>query len=157
MKLSHKQFLSSLMIAGDILMAMIALALIFEEDLVFFGVVMLAFLAIDIYLTIDYIRAIKHRIKVENSLKSDNARAGEIRRRYDELSREQAQRQPRQRTQRRAPQNTAKPAPKPAESAAKPAPAPQGPREVPVNEEEEEDLSEILKGPALPGNEEMHG
>lgn len=93
MKLTHKQILSSIMIAGDIFMALIALILIFEESLAFFGIVMLGFLAIDIYLTIDYIKALNHRIKVEQSLKSDNARAADIRRRFNDMSlSEEAQR-----------------------------------------------------------------
>lgn len=74
------------MIAGDLFMMLIGLILIFEEDMFIFGLIMLGLLVIDIYLTIDYIRSLSHREKVEESLKYDNLRASEIRQRYDELS-----------------------------------------------------------------------
>ncbi|MBQ1438142.1 MAG: hypothetical protein IIZ10_00525 [Solobacterium sp.] len=86
MKLRSKRILSGIMIAGDLFMMLIGLILIFEEDMFIFGLIMLGLLVIDIYLTIDYIRSLNHREKVEESLKYDNLRASEIRQRYDELS-----------------------------------------------------------------------
>jgi hypothetical protein len=86
MKLRSKRILSGIMIAGDLFMMLIGLILIFEEDMFIFGLIMLGLLVIDIYLTIDYIRSLSHREKVEESLKYDNLRASEIRQRYDELS-----------------------------------------------------------------------
>ena len=85
-KLRSKRILSGIMIAGDLFMMLIGLILIFEEDMFIFGLIMLGLLVIDIYLTIDYIRSLSHREKVEESLKYDNLRASEIRQRYDELS-----------------------------------------------------------------------
>ncbi len=118
MKLSHKRFLSTLMIAGDIFMMLIAFFLMFEEDLFLVGLIMMGFLFIDVYLTIDYIRALKHREKVENSLIMDNIRAGEARRQWNQAARSRKRRRP----------------------------APQ-----------EEDLSDILQGPASPEDKAMHG
>ena len=86
MKLRSKRILSGIMIAGDLFMMLIGLILIFEEDMFIFGLIMLGLLVIDIYLTIDYIRSLSHREKVEESLKYDNLRASEIRQRYDELN-----------------------------------------------------------------------
>ena len=74
------------MIGGDLFMMLIGLILIFDEEMFLFGMAMLVLLGIDIYLTIDYIRSLKHREKVENSLMMDNLHASEIRQRYDELS-----------------------------------------------------------------------
>ena len=122
MKLSTKRLLAGIMIAGDLFMVLIGLMLIFEEDLLIFGLIMLGLLAADIYLTIDYIRALKHREQVEESLKYDNLRASEIRQRYQELS------APKKRRTRRPAAEAAAPAPKPAA--------------------EEDDLSELLTGPA---------
>ena len=154
MKLNHKRVLSAIMIAGDIMMAFIALALIFEEDLAFFGICMLGFLAIDIYLTFDYIKALRHRIKVEESLKADNAHAAEIRARFEEMSRQERANQPRQTTsRRRAPASAPAPGPAPVQAPTPvPTPVPQ-----PVNEDDEDDLAELLKGPSLPGNQNLHG
>ena len=92
MKLAHKRILSGLMIAGDIFMAMVAMMLIFDEDLLIIGLMMLGFLAIDIYLTIDYIRALRHREKVENSLLMDNIRARETKRQANHMSKARPQR-----------------------------------------------------------------
>lgn len=86
MKLRSKRILSGIMIAGDLFMMLIGLILIFEEDMFIFGLIMLGLLVIDIYLTIDYIRSLNHREKVEESLKYYNLRASEIRQCYDELS-----------------------------------------------------------------------
>ena len=121
MKLSTKRLLAGIMIAGDLFMVLIGLMLIFEEDLLIFGLIMLGLLAADIYLTIDYIRALKHREQVEESLKYDNLRASEIRQRYQELSAPKKNRA-------RRPTAAPAPAPKPAD--------------------EEDDLSELLTGPA---------
>ena len=124
MKLSTKRLLAGIMIAGDLFMVLIGLMLIFEEDLLIFGLIMLGLLAADIYLTIDYIRALQHRERVEQSLKQDNLHASEIRQRYQELS------APRKNRARR-----------PAAEAPAPAPAPKP-------AEEEDDLSDLLTGPA---------
>lgn len=147
MNLKSKRILSSIMIAGDIIMVLIALALIFEEDLFLFGMFMLGFLAIDIYLTIDYIQSLKHREKVENSLRADNENARFINRNWEELTRQEAQAAAKRRTRtaRRAPQQA--PAPQPAKPVKQPAAQPA----------EEEDLSEVLRGPATPGSQQMHG
>jgi len=135
MNLKSKRILSSIMIAGDFIMVLIALALIFEEDLFLFGVFMLGFLAIDIYLTIDYIKSLRHREKVENSLRADNENARFINRNWEELSRKEAQESARRRAPRR--------------------PAQQKPQRAP--RAQEEDLSDVLKGPAAPGSQQMHG
>ncbi len=119
MKLSTKRILSGIMIAGDLFMMLIGLILIFEEDMFLFGLTMLVLLVLDIYLTIDYIRSLHHREKVEESLKYDNLRASEIRRRYDELS---------------APQKRER------SSSRK--------KEEYAEEEDDDDLSDILSGPA---------
>ena len=147
MNLKSKRILSSIMIAGDIIMVLIALALIFEEDLFLFGMFMLGFLAIDIYLTIDYIQSLKHREKVENSLRADNENARFINRNWEELTRQEAQAAAKRRTRtaRRAPQQA--PAPQPAKPVKQPTAQPA----------EEEDLSEVLRGPATPGSQQMHG
>lgn len=141
MNLKSKRILSSIMIAGDVIMALIALALIFEEDLFLFGVFMLAFLAVDLYLTIDYIKSLKHREKVENSLRADNENARFINRNWEELSRQEAQAAARRRS--RAPRRTAQQRPV------------QQPQSAPIAEEE--DLSDVLKGPAAPGSQQMNG
>ena len=147
MKLKNKRILAGFMIAGDMLMVLIALALIFEEDLFLFGAIMLGFLAIDVYLTIDYIKALKHREKVENSLRADNENARYINRNWQELNREEAEaaaRRSRRGTSRR--QQTAK----------APAPA-QAPIPAQAVQPEEEDLSEVLRGPVTPGEQRMRG
>ena len=69
MNLKAKRILAGFMIAGDLFMVLIGLMLIFEEDLFLFGMIMLGLLAADIYLTIDYLRALQHRERVEESLK----------------------------------------------------------------------------------------
>ncbi len=118
MKLRSKRILSGIMIAGDLFMMLIGLILIFEEDMFIFGLIMLGLLVIDIYLTIDYIRSLSHREKVEESLKYDNLRASEIRQRYDELSQWKQ----------------------------KPHSVPRRPKGEAIREED--DLSDILSGPA---------
>ncbi len=86
MKLKNKQILSIIMIFGDLFMALVAFALMME-DMPFIGGLMLLFLGVDIYLTIDYIRALKHREKVEQSLLSDNQRLREVNTQWNQLRR----------------------------------------------------------------------
>ena len=162
MNLKSKRILSGIMIGGDIFMALIAFMLIFEEDLFIIGALMLGFLAIDIYLTIDYIRSLKHREKVENSLKSDNENARFINRNWEELSRQEQEKE-RQRAvirerarQRKAQQAQQAPQQEPVMDFA------QAVNAVAETKKEaaaaqEEDLSDILAGPASPGSQEMHG
>ena len=85
MKLKNKRLLSYLMVFGDFFMVMIGLILLFDEDMFILGLLMLGFLAIDIYLTFDYIKALIHREKVEKSLQSDNERAGALRRQWNRM------------------------------------------------------------------------
>ncbi|MBQ9328538.1 MAG: hypothetical protein IJ225_08410 [Solobacterium sp.] len=86
MKPKNKRFLSGVMIAGDIMMILMALILVFDEEYLMFGLLMLVFLAIDIYLTIDYIRALAHREKVEKSLRDDNEKARQIHRQWSNMN-----------------------------------------------------------------------
>ena len=169
MNLKSKRILSGIMIGGDIFMALIAFMLIFEEDLFIIGALMLAFLAIDIYLTIDYIRSLKHREKVENSLRSDNENARFINRNWQELNRQEQEKEraratirerARQRKAQRARQEQQnQPAPQQetvmdfAQAVNAVAEAKKEQTAVP----QEEDLSDILTGPASPGSHEMHG
>lgn len=131
MKLSTKRILSGIMIAGDLFMMLIGLILIFDEEMFLFGMAMLVLLAIDIYLTIDYIRSLKHREKVEQSLLNDNLHASEIRQRYEEMRWQK-----------------------------KPHSVPRRPkgetiREPVTVETEEEDLSDLLSGTAAAQNQEL--
>ncbi len=135
MKLSTKRVLSGIMIAGDLFMVLIGLILVFDDEMFLFGMAMLVLLAIDIYLTVDYIRSLQHREKVEESLKMDNLHAGEIRQRYQELSKPGTSSRPAQQRRRKA--------------AARPAAY-----EAPA---EEDDLSDLLNGPASSQNQELHG
>ena len=169
MKLSTKRLLAGVMIAGDLFMVLIGLMLIFEEDLLIFGLIMLGLLAADIYLTIDYIRSLKHREKVENSLRSDNENARFINRNWQELNRQEQEKEraratirerARQRKAQRAQQEQQnQPAPQQesvmdfAQAVNAVAEAKKEQTAVP----QEEDLSDILTGPASPGSHEMHG
>ncbi len=159
MNLKSKRILSGIMIGGDIFMALIAFMLIFEEDMFMIGAFMLGFLAIDIYLTIDYIRSLKHREKVENSLRSDNENARFINRNWQELSRqEQEKERQREAIRERARRRKAQQAQQ--ETVTDFAQAVNAVAEAKKDEvtgPQEEDLSDILKGPATPGSQEMHG
>ena len=163
MNLKSKRILSGIMIGGDIFMALIAFMLIFEEDLFIIGALMLGFLAIDIYLTIDYIRSLKHREKVENSLKSDNENARFINRNWEELSRQEQEKE-RQRVvirerarQRKAQQAQPAPQQEPVMDFAQAVNAVAETKKEAAAAAQEEDLSDILAGPASPGSQEMHG
>ena len=85
MNLKSKQILAAIMMLGDCFMLFIAFLLMFEEDMVFLGVLMMAFLAVDIYLTVDYINALKHRSKVEKSLLADNERMRRAREQWNRM------------------------------------------------------------------------
>ena len=163
MNLKSKRILSGIMIGGDIFMALIAFMLIFEEDLFIIGALMLGFLAIDIYLTIDYIRSLKHCEKVENSLKSDNENARFINRNWEELSRQEQEKE-RQRAvirerarQRKAQQAQPAPQQEPVMDFAQAVNAVAETKKEAAAAAQEEDLSDILTGPASPGSQEMHG
>ena len=157
MKLSSKRILSGIMIAGDIFMIMIALFLMLDESVIL-GLMMLGFLAVDIYLTIDYIRALRHRERVESSLRADNERLSRSRRQWSNMN------------LRRNPPRT-KSRPKTAEQpSARKTPQPSAPRpsqEARQNSaprvivqpayQEEEDLSDVLTSPSQQSGQNMHG
>ncbi|MCR5229576.1 MAG: hypothetical protein K6D03_05580 [Solobacterium sp.] len=67
-----KRVLSGIMVAGDIMLAIIFLFMLLNGELFGLSVFMLAFLAVDAYLSIDYMKQLSHRMKVEESLKRDN-------------------------------------------------------------------------------------
>ena len=165
MKLSQKRLLSGFMIAGDIFMMLVAMMLIFEEELFIIGMMMLGFLAVDIYLTIDYIRSLRHREKVESSLKADNERLARSRREWSNMNlRRNPQR--RQNTQyQTAPQRDASPAQQAQSTASsqrgnsgfRQAAVPPMPPTPPAPLEEEEELADVLRSPASPENGTMRG
>ena len=166
MNLKSKRILSGIMIGGDIFMALIAFMLIFEEDLFIIGALMLAFLAIDIYLTIDYIRSLKHREKVENSLRSDNENARFINRNWQELNRQEQEKEraratirerARQRKAQQEQQNQPAPQQESVMDFAQAVNAVAEAKKEQTAVPQEEDLSDILTGPASPGSHEMHG
>lgn len=85
MKLKNKRLLSYFMIFGDFFMVMIGLILMLDGEMFILGLMMLGFLAVDIYLTFDYIKALLHREKVEKSLQADNERAQALRRQWNRM------------------------------------------------------------------------
>jgi len=154
MKLKNKRLLSYIMVFGDFFMAMVGLILLFDEDFFILGFLMLGFLAIDIYLTFDYIKALAHREKVEKSLQADNERARAMRTQWTRTDSPQRQ-GPRPGTYRQARPRPAQPRPaepRPAEPRPMPQPAPQ----QTVWVEEEPDFSDILSNDEQNMNQTSH-
>ncbi len=155
MKLKNKRLLSYIMVFGDFFMAMVGLILLFDEDFFILGLLMLGFLAIDIYLTFDYIKALAHREKVEKSLQADNERARTLRRQWNRMDTSQRP-GPQPGTYRPAQQRPAQPRPAP-QPQPQQRPAPQPAPQQAVWVEEEPDFSDILSSDDQNMNQSSHG
>ena len=85
-----KQILSGFMIAGDLFLILIFFVLMFEESSFLPWIPLIAFLAADTALSIDYIMTLKKQKQVEMDLEFEERQAA-MRRQMKEMQEDQAQ------------------------------------------------------------------
>ncbi len=76
-----KRILSGIMVAADGFLAFLFLFMLLNGEMFGLSLFMIIFLGIDAYLSIDYMKQLSHRMKVERDLKRDNEAAKRARRR----------------------------------------------------------------------------